>query len=221
LKDSRLNAASSTKAAVIAITESPGEHLHAKPLVASICGPSGSGKSHLAKAVCALLGRNRCCRVPTDYFLVPNAGSLSDFIVQPLAYDWELLNRRLALPIGLQTSTPDLDFESFQRRQEFGGRAFSIQPITITDAIAPYPGANLVIVLSAPEDVRQVRLAARDIDWGARVQDRWDQLELTWARAQAAIESVDLELDGERSLNANAAKVATLIAATFSMHQAP
>jgi uridine kinase len=195
--------------------------LDAEGLVVSICGPSGAGKSQLAKAVCGWLGADHCSRVPTDYFLVPNAGSISEFIRWPLSYDWDLLGRRLALPTGSQTSTPDFEFESFQRRQELGGRAFSIRPVMITDAIAPYPNANLVIILSAPAEARQKRLAARDIEWNTCVRDRWSHLELTWAKTHAVMGHVDLDLDGEAPLTANAELVATLIAEAISSRQAP
>ncbi len=180
-------------------------------MIVSICGPSGSGKSQLAKAVCALLGEKICARVPTDYFLVPNWRPAATYVSEPLTYDWEILDRRLALPIGSTTSTPDFDFELFHRAAEFGGRAFDIRPVMLIDSMRPHPRSNLIVLLSAPEDVRRTRLAARDLEWGTRVQNRQHRLDLTWDAARAEIESFDLEFDGQRSPIENAETIAPYI----------
>lgn len=173
-------------------------------VVVSICGPAGSGKSELAKAIVESLGPNRCTRAPTDYYAVPADGSLAEYFAKPLRYDWPLLALTLSLPEGSTTSTPDFDFETFQRISDLGGQPFVVRRVMVIDAMEPYPASAARILIDAPESVRQTRIAARDTVWGTRVRDRWQHLEATWARARALAPAYDLELDGSRSVAANA-----------------
>ncbi len=140
--------------------------------VISICGGAGSGKSQLAKAVASRLGSDRCSRVPTDYFLRSATQPLADYLLAPLEYDWDLLGRVLALPPGTETSTPDFDFETFQRRSQLGGRKLTIREVMLIDSMPPYPQSDLVILISAPSEMRRMRLMSRDQVWGTAVAKR-------------------------------------------------
>src|SRR5262245_22507104 len=113
------------------MTENP------RPLILSICGPAGVGKSQLAKALVERVGPDRCTRVPTDYFAVPAAEPLPVYFTKPLRYDWPLVTQVLALPEGTATSTPDFDFDRFRRLAATGGRPFTIRRVMIFDAIEP------------------------------------------------------------------------------------
>lgn len=162
--------------------------------VVSICGPAGTGKSQLAKALAERLGPVRCARIPTDYFLLPSNPSS----VQPYRWDWELLKRVLAFSDGTSMTTPSFDFERMCRLAETGGRPFTLRSTVLIDAIEPYPRSGLTILITAPEAMRRERIVARDEVWGSRTRDRWERLELTWKRAWASHSAFDLEL-GRRS----------------------
>lgn len=170
----------------------------------SICGPSGAGKSQLAKALVVELGETVCARIPTDYFLLPADEPLEAYFAKPLRYDWPLLEAALALALGTDTSTPDFDFTTFQRRGIAGGLPFTIRPLMVTDAIVPYPNADAIVLLSVPDDVRRQRLAQRDAIWGTQVLDRWQNLELTRGELDALNLKPDIELSGKVPLTANA-----------------
>jgi uridine kinase len=148
------------------------------PTVVSICGPAGSGKSQLAKALVAHLGPDHC-RVPTDYYLIPARERLLDYFAKPLRYDWEFLTRVLSLPLGTETTTPDFDFDTFQRRADAGGRPFTSRPLMLVDAMEPYPSSAACILIDAPASIRHARIAARDDVWNTRVRERWHNLEIT------------------------------------------
>ena len=147
-----------------------------RPIVVSICGPSGTGKSQLAKVIVTKLGDGLSARVPTDYFLMPATEPLRSYLAVPLRYDWALLARVLALPVGTPMSTPDFDFTTFQRRDVTGGLSLTLRPIMVTDAIYPYSGADAAVLLSAPDETRRERIARRDEVWGTRVIERWTNL---------------------------------------------
>ena len=184
-----------------------------RPIV-SIVGPSGAGKSQLAKETAALLGSEIASRVPTDYFIVPRPVemAMSDFLRQPLAWDWPMLGNLFRLPLGTVTTTPDLDFTRFVRCAPSGGPPLTVRPVMLVDAMATYPRADLVVRLDASSGTRRQRLEERDSRWGTRVRDRWDQLELT---ERAALDGrthlPDLCLDGERPLAENAVRLAAVI----------
>lgn len=181
-----------------------------RPFTVSIVGPSASGKSQLARHTAAALGEDAACRIPTDYFFIPRSAgqSLPNFLRQPLQYDWTLLVRHLAAPIGTVRSTPDADFTVFDRLAESGGREFTIRPVMIVDAMAAFPGADLLVRIDVPDAVRRERLRERDIRWGSAVSANWEHLETTWRRAREEMRSPEIVLDGERSIEVNARALA-------------
>src|SRR4051794_24431085 len=130
-----------------------------RPFVVSICGPAGAGKSQLVKALVEVLGAEVASRVPTDYFAIPATASLVSYFHLPLRYEWESLSRRLNEPLGTEVSTPDFDFEQFQRRAETGGRSFTIRPVMIVDAMESYPQSQAIVLLTIPGETRQARIA--------------------------------------------------------------
>lgn len=171
------------------------------PLVVSICGPSNAGKSQLAKATAAGLGDAVASRVPVDYFFIPRKPDvpLDIFFTRPMRWDWELLRRRLALPLGTGTSTPDADFDAFFRRADDGGVPFHIRPVMLADAMEPFPGSDMVVLLNVQNHVRRQRILERDQRWGTRVAERLTHLDATWNRVSGTI-SPDLVMDGTRPL---------------------
>jgi len=110
--------------------------------------------------------------------------------------------------LGTETSTPDFDFETFQRRSQLNGRDLTVREIMLIDSITPYPRSDLVILISVPSEIRRARVMSRDRVWGTQVAKRWANLELTWEQAQGRLAHVDLELDGRLSLDLNAADLA-------------
>ena len=189
------------------------------PLVVSIVGPSGAGKSQLAKRAQSVLGDDIVARIPTDYFFVPRPSNmpLTTFLKQPLRYDWELLRSSLREPIGTPVETPDADFAGFSRISDAGGLPFTIRPVMITDAMARFPDADLLVMLDAPGGVRRDRIEARDVRWGTSVLVNWEHLEMTWTESRAGLPAPDLTLNGSRSLSLNADALARLI----HSHRAP
>jgi uridine kinase len=184
-------------------------------IILSICGPSGAGKSQLAKALAAHLGEDRCSRVPTDYYAIPATGPLAVYFAQPLRYDWALLARVLALPEGTATSTPNFDFDRFQRVAETGGRPFTVRQVMVLDAMEPYPQSDALVLLRVPDEVRQERISARDLIWNTRVQERFEHLDVTWEHARSLMPAYDLELDGTEPLDVNAERLAEWLVERF------
>lgn len=186
------------------------------PFVVSLCGPSNAGKSQLAKAAAAQLGPEIASRVPVDYFFVPRPEtvSLEVYFSHPLRWDWGLLRERLALPVGTETSTPDVDFVAFKRRADKGGLPLTIRPVMICDAMGPYPQSDLVVLLEVPDEVRRSRVEERDRRWGTVVADRWQHLEDTW-RATSKELIPDLVLDGTVPLTTLASNLSQTISALF------
>lgn len=182
--------------------------------IVSIYGPTGSGKSQLAKAVSRAVGEDRCTRIPTDYFAnFPAAAStdVSGLMTGTLTYDWALLDRVLDQPMGTIVTTPDVDFERLVRRAPEGGLSFVVRQIMLTDAFPPHPSASIRIRLTAPASVRRNRIIDRDARWGTSVIERWQHLEATWDDVAGKSSSPDLDLSGEDPLDANAARVAAVI----------
>lgn len=182
------------------------------PLVVSICGPSSAGKSQLARATGEVLGAIVASRIPVDYFLVPRSpdSTLEAYYSGALQWDWPLLRSRLALPLGTVTATPDVDFTTFRRNDELGGLPFTIRPVMICDAMAPYPDSDLVVLLDVPADVRWRRIVERDQRWGTSVAMRWMHLEHTWRDAWQTL-SPDLVLDGTIPLDFLAQRLGQVI----------
>ena len=172
--------------------------------IVSIYGPSGSGKSQLANALVARLGDRCSARAPTDYFLMPDHEFPERVGDRALTYDWALLEQRLALPDGAETTTPEFDFARLQRVAEMGGPPFVLRRVIVTDAMAPYPQSDAFVLIAAPEKTRRTRVIARDAIWKSRVHDRWDRLERTWERVQSQPCRTDLSLDGTRAVDENA-----------------
>jgi energy-coupling factor transporter ATP-binding protein EcfA2 len=184
-------------------------------LVVGICGPSGAGKSTLTKALVGRLGPARCARVPGDYFIAPRPPdeALERYFRRALEYDWLLLGERLAAPPDTVLTTPDFDFEAFRRRAPHGGRSFAAREVMLVDAMYPYPGAAVSILVSAGEARRRERVAGRDLVWGTAVAGRWGHLEATRRALEAlcAGRRFDLVLDGEAALAANVEAARALI----------
>jgi thymidylate kinase len=186
---------------------SSGSYIPAKPYLVTIFGAAGSGKSVVAKAVADALGESFAARVPTDYFLLPRRADerLERYLERPLRWDWPLLRERLALPIGTQSTTPDVNFETFTRIAASGGRSMPIRSVMIVDAMAPFPGADLVVRLDVPDAERRDRIAARDERWGTRVRDRWAHLQLTWSSVPH--HQPDMVLDGTQPIERSVTEV--------------
>ncbi|HEV2074446.1 MAG TPA: hypothetical protein VGR29_12485 [Thermomicrobiales bacterium] len=185
-------------------------------IVVSLCGPSNAGKSQLAKATVAALGSEVASRVPVDYFFIPRPESVSldAFFSQPLGWDWDLLRERLALPVGTRTSTPDADFDAFQRRAPDGGPGFTVRPIMLCDAMAPFPQSDLIALIDVSDTQRLRRVAERDLPWGTSVGNRWMHLEETWGNVSKEL-GPDLVLDGMEPLAVNAGNLCQTISALF------
>ncbi len=164
-------------------------------LTISICGPTGSGKSTVAKALVDLLGSDRSVRIPGDWFLVPASGSLEEYWQQPHTYDWDLLAQVLNEPVDAVFGIPDFDFERFLRRSVNGGARLIMRPLRVVDTLTPYPAANLVVRLLAPPEIRLMRLIERDQRWGTTVIDRWEHLEQSQQQALDGDYPV-VEIDG-------------------------
>ena len=184
-----------------------------KPTVVSIAGGGGSGKSQLALAVVARLGEDAASRVPMDWYLVPRAVPMTEWLTQHLAWDHDAVRALLAAPIGETRLTPPFDFETFTRSETTGQRkTVPIRPVMVLDAMDPWPEADLSVLLAVPAEVRRERIAARDIRWGSRVLDRWEQqMEPTWHACAAREHRFDLVLDGERPISENAERVASAL----------
>ena len=180
------------------------------PLTVAIYAPSGSGKSQLAKRAAITLGQDIASRVAVDNFLIPRPTDMAReaFDRLPLRYDWDLLAARLTLPIGTETSAPDVDFDRFTRRAETGGPAFVIRMVILLDAMEPYPAADARVLLAVPEAVRLARIAERDIRWGTNVRERTGHLNATWERVERLGIEPDLVLDGLLPLEENAERLA-------------
>lgn len=180
--------------------------------VISICGGSGCGKSSLALRLVQVIGPERSCRIPTDFYLRSNPyPSLAEFFQHPLSYDWDLLEQNLHAGDGALVSNPVYDFVNFQRIAEDGCRPVVLHPIIILDAMRPYPKADLTILVNCPEEERKRRIIERDIRWKTRVIDFWELHQVTLADIVSESPQFDLALDGTASLNNNVTKVLSLL----------
>lgn len=181
------------------------------PIVISICGPAGAGKSQVARATADVLGADLATRIPTDYFFVPrpDGTSLTDFLREPLSWDWNLMAARFRLPFGTETTTPDADFDEFRRRSDYGGVSFTIRPIVICDAMEPYPASRLVFRLAVADEERRHRITERDARWNTRVIERWEHLEMTWIAH--SVHEADTVIDGTQPIAASASTIVDVI----------
>ncbi len=180
--------------------------------IISICGGSGCGKTFLAVRLAERLGLERAVRIPTDYYLKPNPyPTLAAFFQHPLEYDWELLDAVLAAADGTARSTPVFDFVNFRRLSERGGRAFTVRPIAITDAMVPHPSANLTVLVRCPEEERKRRIIERDQRWNTSVIDYWGLHQRTLADMLRTNPRFDLEIDGMDAVEGSLERVISLL----------
>lgn len=180
--------------------------------IISICGGSGCGKSTIAKELVLQLGEKISSRIPTDYFLKENIfNSVEEYLARPLEYDWELLEVYLKYGIDTELSSPDFDFVSFKRRNNTGGKIFSIKNIMIIDSMIPYPKSNIFIKIEVPEEVRYQRIIERDQYWNTSVIKYWGNHCLT----KCVLDDLDIEyveiLDGRAPAAINAKTIAKYI----------
>ena len=178
--------------------------------IVSICGPSGSGRSTLAKVLVESLGHEASVRIPADYYLVP-APSRAAFLERPLQYDWEPLEHAARALPGNTVITPDFDFETFRRIALVGGRTFIARPVAIIDALYPAPFADVKVLLTAPDAVRRERVRRRDKVWGTQVAERWEHLNLSHAQLEAMPETYHLVLSGDHAAVENARRIVALV----------
>lgn len=177
-------------------------------VIVSISGPAGTGKSQLALAVAGLLGEDIAARLPMDWFIEPRATPMADWLSRPIAYDHEAVREILTAPDGEIRSTPPFDFTTFRHSETSGDRRpVPIRPVMILDAMEPWPGADLSVLVETPVEVRYRRIEERDARWGTTVIDRWGHLELTRRHVASLDHRYDLVLDGEESILANADRV--------------
>lgn len=180
-------------------------------IIISICGYSGSGKSTLAQKLMQVLGSNIASRVPADYYLKSyNDEPWEEFISTPFKWDWNLLKKELEKPIGTKCETPDFDFHLLRRKSKTGGIPFTINRYMIIDAL-PYPGADYLIRLEAPEDLRISRVTARDKKWNYDSTKRWPKMELTGKEIDKGNYKFDLILSGFEDPEVNAEKIKEML----------
>ena len=179
-----------------------------KPFIVSLCGAAGAGKSTLAVAVAEAYGE-RASRVPADYYLLPD-----DDPAAPLRWDWVRLVADLARPPGTTVMTPAFDFTTLRRGDAGDRRSFVIRPLMLVDAMQPFPSADLVIRLVAPQEARRARLAERDRRWGTVALTRWDRLEATAAAAE--VDAAGHVISADRPVAELVVAVRRLIHALFS-----
>jgi uridine kinase len=183
-----------------------------KRVVISLYGGSGCGKSTLAKGVVERIGADRSVRIPADYYLRPNPyPTLQEFFQHPLEYDWELLARVLQERDGQILQVPDYDFLNFRRVSLAGRFHFLMRPIVLIDAMMPYPGAQLSILLDAPEFERKKRIIERDQRWKTQVILNWEQHQRTLEAAVRQKVVYDMALDAMQPVEKNVDTVFTFI----------
>lgn len=153
-----------------------------KPIVVTICGGSGAGKSKLAQAIVRRLGDLQAARVPVDWYIEPRPPGMSieEFKCLPVSFDWDILRRDLHHPVGTRIEPPNLDFTTFRRAPGLSGHQVVIRPLMLLDGMQPYPDADVVVLLDVSEDERYRRVKERDQEWGTTVHDRWSQVERTF-----------------------------------------
>jgi len=177
-------------------------------VVVSIAGPAGTGKSQLALATVRLLGEDIAARLPMDWFIEPRAEPMEVWLQRPLTYDHAAVRALLAAPDGATRLTPPFDFTMFHRSEVSGERkTIPIRPVMVLDAMEPWPGADLTILVETPSEIRYQRIVERDTRWGTSVIDRWNHLELTRRHVESLGHRCDLTLNGELPIPGNAERI--------------
>jgi uridine kinase len=176
-------------------------------IIISICGAAGAGKSTVALKLVDIIGKDIASRVPADYYLKSYSDEpFEEFLSKPFKWDWELLRKELLKPIGTKCETPDFDFHLLRRRSKTGGIPFTINRYMIIDAL-PYPRADLLVKIEAPEDLRLARVKARDKKWNYNSLPRWPKMELTGKEIEKKKYKWDLILSGFDEPEVNAEKI--------------
>lgn len=173
-------------------------------VIISICGPSGSGKSILAKELVKKIGKDISVRLPGDDFLKSSVyKDYEQFISTPFQYDWKLIDTLIKYPLGRDIQVPEFDFVKFKRNVNGEGKKITLQRYIIIDSILPYPKSDIVINITGSKNVRQKRLKERDKRWNASVISNWKKLELTYALIEKSHKFINLELDGDEEIHEN------------------
>ncbi len=173
-------------------------------IIVSICGPSGSGKSILAKEIVKSIGRDMAVRIPGDSFLKSSKyETFQDFIFSPFQYDWKLVEEILSPRLGTEVHAPLYDFQKYKRVNKTGGASLNIRRYLIIDSIIPYPNADFTFLLSTGAEARKSRLKERDKRWNTNVISNWKKLELTYGLMKNSKKHIHLTLKGENDMNEN------------------
>jgi len=173
-------------------------------IIVSICGPSGSGKSILAKEMVKSIGRDMAVRIPGDSFLKSSKyETFQDFIFSPFQYDWKLVEEILSPRLGTEVHTPLYDFQKYKRISKTGGASLTIRRYLIIDSIIPYPNADFTFLLSTGAEARKSRLKERDKRWNTNVISNWKKLELTFGLMKNTKKVIHLQLNGEYGIDEN------------------
>lgn len=180
-------------------------------IIISICGYSCAGKSTVALKLVDALGKDIASRVPADYYLKSyNDEPWEEFISTPFKWDWQLLRKDLSKRIGTKCETPDFDFHLLRRKSKTGGIPFTINRYMIIDAL-PYPWADYLVKIEAPEDLRLARVKERDKKWSYNSMPRWPKMELTGKEIDKGNYKFDLILSGFDEPEVNAEKIKEMI----------
>lgn len=173
-------------------------------IIVSICGPSGSGKSILAKEMVKAIGRDMAVRIPGDSFLKSSKyETFQDFIFSPFQYDWKLVEEILSPRLGTEVHTPLYDFRKYKRINKTGGANLTIRRYLIIDSILPYPNSDYTFLISSGAESRKNRLKERDKRWNTNVISNWKKLELTFGLMNNSKKHIHLKLDGENEMSYN------------------
>ncbi len=174
--------------------------------IVSIFGGSGSGKSTLAVRLVEMFGSHRAVRVPSDYFLCSY-----DSPPQMLDYDWDLLEEVLGQEAGTAFSIPTYDFQVFRRISLGGEKRLVMRHLVIIDSMVPYPESNFTVLLTCDELERQRRIIERDKRWKTDVIRYWELHQLTLEKTLQTGVVINLELNGENTIEENASRILTII----------
>ncbi len=174
--------------------------------IVSIFGGSGSGKSTLAVRLVEMFGDHRAVRIPSDYFLCSYNRP-----PRTLDYDWELLEEVLGQEGGTMISIPTYDFQLFRRLSLESEKRMVMRPLVIIDSMVPYPKSNFTVLLTCDEIERQRRIIERDQRWKTDVIRYWDLHQSTLEKALQNGTLINLELNGENTIEENALRILTII----------
>ncbi len=173
-------------------------------VIVSICGPSGSGKSILAKEIVKAIGRDMAARIPGDYFLKSSKyETFEEFIFTPFHYDWKLVDEILSHRLGTEVQAPEYDFHRYKRIKKTGGPNITIQRYLIIDSILPYPKSDFTFLITSETATRKTRLKERDKRSNTNVISNWKKLELTYELIENSKKHIHLNLNGENEPGEN------------------